>query len=63
MKNNKFTIAVSALFLLSCNEKPKDKNPLGEQDIIAVRVADVSSLNMPSSIIATGLVGTEDQAN
>jgi len=63
MKNIQFTIAASALFLISCSEQPKNTNPLGEPDIIAVKVADVSSLTMPSSIVATGLVGTEDQAN
>ena len=63
MKNIQFTIAASALFLISCSEQPKNTNPLGAPDIIAVKVADVSSLTMPSSIVATGLVGTEDQAN
>jgi RND family efflux transporter MFP subunit len=63
MKNIQFTIAASALFLISCSEQPKNTNPLGEPDIIAVKVADVSSLTIPSSIVATGLVGTEDQAN
>lgn len=63
MKKNQFAIVASALFLFSCNEHPKNTNPLGEPDVIAVKVAPVSSLNVPSTIQATGLVSTEDQAN
>jgi len=63
MKYIQFTVAASALLFFSCSEPTKNTNPLGEQDIIAVKVADVSSLSMPSSITVTGLVGTEDQTN
>lgn len=63
MKKIQFTIIAVVLFLSSCNEHPKNTNPLGEPDVIAVKVVPVSVLNVPNSIQVTGLVSTEDQAN
>lgn len=63
MKKIQFTIFATALILTSCNEQPKNANPLGEPDIIAVKVAPVSAFHVPNSIQVTGLVSTEDQAN
>ncbi len=63
MKTILFTIFATTLLLTSCNEKHQNTNPLGEPDIIAVKVSPVSSLNVPHAIQVTGLVSTEDQAN
>ncbi len=63
MKKIQFTIAAVALVLSSCNENTKNANPLGEPDIIAVKVSPVSSRNVPTTLQVTGLVNTEDQAN
>jgi len=63
MKKIQLSIVAVALLLSSCNENTKNTNPLGEPDIIAVKVSPVSSLNVPTSIQVTGLVSTEDQAN
>jgi len=63
MKKIQFVFLISGLFLLSCNEKPKDKSPLSEPDIISVKVSPISSLNTSGSIQVTGLVSTEDEAN
>lgn len=63
MKKIQFLLLISGLFLLSCNQKPKDKSPLGEPDIISVKVSPISALNTSSYIQATGLVSTEDETN
>jgi len=62
MKNiHLLSIAIAALTLLaSCKGKHKDGNPLGEPDIIPVKIAEVSTLGVPDQITATGLVSTED---
>ncbi|WP_286858455.1 MULTISPECIES: efflux RND transporter periplasmic adaptor subunit [Sphingobacterium] len=63
MKRIQFTVIAAALLLSSCKEHPKNTNPLGEPDIIAVKVSPVSSFRVPTSVQVTGLVSTEDQAN
>ncbi|MEI2273150.1 efflux RND transporter periplasmic adaptor subunit [Sphingobacterium sp. ML3W] len=63
MKRIQFTVIAAALMLSSCKEHPKNTNPLGEPDIIAVKVSPVSSFRVPTSVQVTGLVSTEDQAN
>jgi len=63
MKNIQLTIAATAIFLFSCSKEPKNVNPLGEPDIIAVKIANVTSLAVPGSVTATGFVSTEDQTN
>ncbi|MFC6101568.1 efflux RND transporter periplasmic adaptor subunit [Olivibacter domesticus] len=63
MKKIQFTILAAAFLLSSCGENTKNTNPLGQPDIIAVKVSPVSSFSVPTSIQVTGLVSTEDQAN
>jgi RND family efflux transporter, MFP subunit len=63
MKRIQFTVIAAALMLSSCKEHPKNTNPLGEPDIIAVKVSPVSSFRVPTSVQVSGLVSTEDQAN
>ncbi|PUV24012.1 MULTISPECIES: efflux RND transporter periplasmic adaptor subunit [Sphingobacterium] len=63
MKRIQFTVISAALLLSSCKEHPKNTNPLGEPDIIAVKVSPVSSFRVPTSVQVSGLVSTEDQAN
>jgi RND family efflux transporter MFP subunit len=64
MKNLQlFSIIIAALTLMaSCKEKHKEGNPIGEPDIIPVKIARVSTLGVPDQITATGLVSTEDEA-
>jgi RND family efflux transporter MFP subunit len=58
-----FSIIIAALTLMaSCKEKHKEGNPIGEPDIIPVKIAPVSTLGIPDKITATGLVSTEDEA-
>ncbi|WP_343317696.1 efflux RND transporter periplasmic adaptor subunit [Sphingobacterium multivorum] len=63
MKKIQLTLLIATLFLFSCNDQPKNTNPLGEPDIIPVKVSPISSLNTSSTVKATGSVSTEDQAN
>lgn len=63
MKKIQLAFVAATLLLSSCKQQHKDTNPLGGQDIISVKVAAVSALNVPDIIQATGLVGTENQAN
>jgi len=57
-----FSIIIAALTLMaSCKTKHKEGNPLGEPDIIPVKIAPVSTLGVPDQITATGLVSTEDE--
>lgn len=63
MKKIQLTIVACTLLLLSCKEKHKNTNPLGEPDIISVKIAPVSALQVPNIIQATGLVSTENEAN
>lgn len=63
MKKIQVTFAACICFLLSCKEQHKNTNPLGEPDIISVKIAPVSALEVPGSIQATGLVSTENEAN
>jgi len=58
-----FSIIIAALTLMvSCKAKHKEENPIGEPDIIPVKIASVSTLGVPDQITATGLVSTEDEA-
>jgi len=62
-KNQLFNILIVAVVALaSCKQKYHEQNPLGEPDIIPVKVAAVSMLGVPDQINATGLVSTEDEA-
>lgn len=63
MKKIQLVFVAATLLLFSCKQQHKDTNPLGGQDIISVKVASVSALNVPGTIEATGLVSTENQAN
>ncbi|WEA03838.1 efflux RND transporter periplasmic adaptor subunit [Mucilaginibacter sp. SJ] len=64
MKNIQlFSILIAAFTLIaSCKEKHKEENPIGEPDIIPVKIASVATLGVPDQITATGLVSTEDEA-
>ncbi|GAA3988563.1 hypothetical protein GCM10022210_46900 [Mucilaginibacter dorajii] len=64
MKNLQlFSIIIAVLTLMaSCKEKHKEGNPIGQPDIIPVKIAPVSTLGVPDQITATGLVSTEDEA-
>ncbi len=70
-KNNftlvsKTTILVSLLTLplfFSCKEEKKENNPFETADIISIKTATVESLALTSTISASGLVTTENQAN
>ena len=55
-------IIATLLVLASCKEGHKTTNALGEPDIIPVKVAGMSELEIPNKISATGLVSTEDEA-
>lgn len=63
MNKIQLTIVAFTLLLLSCKEKHKNTNPLGEPDIISVKVAPLSALQVSNIIQATGLVSTENEAN
>jgi RND family efflux transporter MFP subunit len=57
------SIAITTLTIIaSCKAKHEDQNPIGQPDIIPVKVAAVSVLGVPDHISATGLVSTEDEA-
>src|SRR6185503_16149411 len=57
-----FSLAATILVLFSCKEKEKANNPLGEADVIPVKISSVSALGLPKKISATGLVSTENEA-
>lgn len=63
MKKIQLTLIALTSILFACNEKPKNTDPLGQPDVISVKVAPVSSMGSAHSIQATGLVGTENAAN
>jgi len=56
------SLAATILVLFSCKEKEKAHNPLGEADVIPVKISSVSALGLPKKINATGLVSTENEA-
>nr|WP_295928245.1 efflux RND transporter periplasmic adaptor subunit [uncultured Dyadobacter sp.] len=56
------TLILAALFLIACNEKPKEKAHLDDTNVIPVKVSAVSSLETSGNITATGLVTTEHEA-
>lgn len=51
----------TALALTACGKKPNEKKALPETDEIPVKVASVSSLQIPFKIAVTGLVTTENE--
>ena len=53
---------LTAVLLTGCKEKPKEKARLEDNNVIAVKVLPVSSLNISGNITATGLVSTEHEA-
>ena len=55
-------LVATALLISSCKHEQKAQNPLGEPDIIPVKVSAISMLEIPGHISATGLVSTEDEA-
>ena len=63
MNKTQLTLIALTSLLFACKEKPKNTNPLGQPDIISVKVAPVSSFGVTSAIQATGLVSTENEAN
>jgi len=56
------SLAAAILVLFSCKEENKTHNPLGEADVIPVKISSVSALGLPKKINATGLVSTENEA-
>ncbi|MRX77842.1 efflux RND transporter periplasmic adaptor subunit [Pedobacter petrophilus] len=56
-------LSIAVLFLSSCGEEHKAKSPMGEPDIIPVKVTSISVLAVPDFIDATGLISTENEAN
>lgn len=63
MNKTQLTLIALTSLVFACKEKPKNTNPLGQPDIISVKVVPVSSFGVTNSIQATGLVGTENEAN
>ncbi|NII83482.1 MULTISPECIES: efflux RND transporter periplasmic adaptor subunit [unclassified Pedobacter] len=63
MNKTQLTLIALTSLLFACKEKPKNTNPLGQPDIISVKVAPISSFGITNSIQVTGLVGTENEAN
>ncbi len=63
MKKIQLTFVVLSVLLLSCSEKKEDQNTLVEPEVITVKVTPLRAQEIPTSIAATGLVSTEDQAN
>ena len=56
------SIVAAIAVLYSCKGEDKAKDPLGETDVIPVKIAAVSALGLPRNISATGLVSTENEA-
>jgi len=63
MKKIQSTFIALTLLVLSCSEKKTKKNTMSGQDIISVKVSSLSSEDVSNSVVATGLISTEDQAN
>lgn len=55
-------IVASALLISSCKHEQKAKNAIGEPDIIPVKIAPASVLQIAGHVSATGLVSTADEA-
>lgn len=64
MKTRYLLSGITAIIMLStaCKHEQKEKNPLVEADVIPVKTAAISILQVPDMITATGLVSTEDEA-
>ncbi|MDF2551431.1 MAG: efflux transporter periplasmic adaptor subunit [Chryseobacterium sp.] len=63
MKKIQSSFIALILLIMSCSEKKPEKNTMSGQDIISVKVSSLSSEDVSNSIVATGLISTEDQAN
>lgn len=57
-----FSVIAVVSVLYSCTAEDKKKNPLGQADVIPVKISSVSALGLPQKISATGLVSTENEA-
>lgn len=55
-------LTASSIVFFSCGEKKELTKKTGESDIIPVKTASVSSLSLPDTINATGIVTTENTA-
>jgi RND family efflux transporter MFP subunit len=55
-------LAASSIMLSSCGEKKTESKPFAVSEIIPVKIATISSLAMPDTVSATGLVTTENTA-
>ncbi|SIT34304.1 RND family efflux transporter, MFP subunit [Filimonas lacunae] len=55
-------LTMSSIVFFSCGEKKEGTKQTGESDIIPVKIAAISSLSLPDTINATGLVTTENTA-
>ena len=63
MKKIQLTIIAITTLLFACKEKPKYSKPLGESDVIAVKTSQVSTFGVPTTIVVSGLVSTENEVN
>lgn len=63
MKKIQLTIIAITTLLFACKEKPKYAKPLGESDVIAVKTSQVSTFGVPTTIVVSGLVSTENEVN
>ncbi len=63
MKKIQLILFALTTILFACKEHKKNDNPLGQPDVIAVKTAKLSSLGVPQSIQASGLISTENEAN
>ncbi len=55
-------LILAAGIIAGCKEKPKEKTHFEDSNVLAVKVLDVSSLDLSGNINATGLVSTEHEA-
>lgn len=65
MKKTNFIYPFFTAFLLilsSCGEKKVENNPLGDTDVIPVKIATISSFVLNDTVSATGVVTTENTA-
>lgn len=63
MKKIQLTLLALTTILFACKEKPKNSSPLGEPDVIPVKVTSVSAFGVPHNLQASGLISTENEAN
>jgi len=64
VRKNAFLLLLFAFSIFySCKEEVKEKNPFETANIIPIKTAAVSSLQLANTISTTGLVATENDAN